>query len=81
MTDTNTLIKKLKELGEEEIRILEAFMDDQADYSEVEKAQEIIPLLINQIRFYVNYENFDQLVEMEKRFYELRDKCREVYEK
>jgi hypothetical protein len=70
------LTKKLAELVEEELRILESFsIRNLKLYRPVEKAQGVIEIVINQMRYYG--------VQVDKtydRYLSLKVKCREIYE-
>jgi len=70
------LTKKLSELVEEELKILESFSQgNQVYYREVEKAQDVLELAINQMRFYMI-----PVDEVYDRYLSLKVKCREIYE-
>ena len=70
------LTKKLAELVDEELKLLESFSQgNPVHYREVEKAQDVLELAINQMRCYMV-----PVDEVYDRYLSLKVKCREIYE-
>ena len=73
-----TLVKKLKELVHEELKILAEYADRQRNnYKEVIGAIEVIQHSIRQLRFY----RFPvkELKELSDRYVDIKSKCDEVF--